>query len=101
VNDTPFDAIVIGTGFGGAVAACRLAQAGKRICVLERGRRYPLADFPRPAKRPDNLPHIARWAWAIDHGLWDVYLGPVKLGRLFEETLRIEDHLGRLKRINV
>jgi hypothetical protein len=31
----------------------------------------------------------------------DVYLGPVKLGRLFEETLRIEDHLGRLKRINV
>jgi putative transposase len=37
----------------------------------------------------------------IDHGLWDVYLGPVTLGRLFEETLRIEDHLGRLKRINV
>ena len=37
----------------------------------------------------------------IDHGLWDVYLGPVKLGRLFEETLWIEDHLGRLKRVNV
>jgi hypothetical protein len=37
----------------------------------------------------------------IDHGLWDVYLGPVKLGRLFEKTLRIEAHLGRLKRINV
>jgi putative transposase len=36
----------------------------------------------------------------IDHGLWYVYLGPVKLGRLLEETLRIEDHLGRLKRIN-
>jgi putative transposase len=37
----------------------------------------------------------------IDHGLWDVYLGPVKLGRLLEETMRIEDHRGRLKRINV
>lgn len=72
VTDTPFDAIVIGTGFGGAVAACRLAQARKKICILERGRRYPLGDFPRPAKRPDNLPHVARWAWAIDHGLWDV-----------------------------
>jgi putative transposase len=36
----------------------------------------------------------------IDHGLWDVYLGPVKLGRLLEETMRIEDHLGRLKRID-
>jgi choline dehydrogenase-like flavoprotein len=72
VTDTPFDAIVIGTGFGGAVAACRLAQAGKTVCILERGRRYPLGDFPRPAKRPDSLPHTARWAWAIDHGLWDV-----------------------------
>ncbi len=36
----------------------------------------------------------------IDHGIWDLYLGPVKLGRLLEESLRIEDHLGRLKRIN-
>jgi hypothetical protein len=37
----------------------------------------------------------------VDHGLWDVYLGPVKLGRLLEEKLRIEDHLGRLVRKNV
>ena len=72
MTDTPFDAIVIGTGFGGAVAACRLAQADKTVCILERGRRYPLGDFPRPAKRADNLPHVARWAWAIDQGLWDV-----------------------------
>jgi len=37
----------------------------------------------------------------VDHGLWDVYLGLVKLGRLLEEKLRIEDHLGRLVRKNV
>ena len=37
----------------------------------------------------------------VDHGIWDVYLGPVKLGRLLEESLRIEDHLGRLKRKKV
>lgn len=37
----------------------------------------------------------------VDDGLWDVYLGPVKLGRLLEEKLRIEGHLGRLKRKNV
>jgi putative transposase len=37
----------------------------------------------------------------VDHGLWDVYLGPVKLGRLLEGRLRIEDHLGRLRRKNV
>jgi putative transposase len=37
----------------------------------------------------------------VDHGLWDVYLGRVKLGRLLEERLQIEDHLGRLRRRNV
>jgi len=31
-------------------------------------------------------------------GLWDVFLGPVKLGRFIEEKYRIEDHLGRLRR---
>ena len=34
----------------------------------------------------------------IDDGLWDVYFGPLKLGRLLERHMRIEDHLGRLKR---
>ena len=66
-----FDAVVIGTGFGGAVAACRLAQAGKNVCILERGRRYGPGDFPRPAQRADHLPQAARWAWALDHGLFD------------------------------
>jgi choline dehydrogenase-like flavoprotein len=66
-----FDAVVIGTGFGGAVSACRLAQAGKDVCILERGRRYGRGDFPRPAERADHLPDTARWAWALDHGLFD------------------------------
>ncbi|MDB4976813.1 MAG: cholesterol oxidase [Myxococcaceae bacterium] len=34
-------AIVIGSGFGGAIAACRLAQAGVQTTVLERGSRWP------------------------------------------------------------
>ena len=35
-------AIVIGSGFGGAVAALRLGQAGIRTTVFERGRRWPI-----------------------------------------------------------
>jgi cholesterol oxidase len=44
-----FDVVVIGSGFGGAVVACRLALAGRSVCVLERGRRWEPADFPRSA----------------------------------------------------
>lgn len=36
------DAIVIGTGFGGAVTAYRLAQSGIDTLVLERGKRWPI-----------------------------------------------------------
>ena len=35
---------------------------------------------------------------AVDDGLWDVYFGPVKLGRMDERLLRIEDHKGRTVR---
>ena len=34
----------------------------------------------------------------IDDGLWDVYFGPLKLGRLHERQMRIEDAYGWLKR---
>ena len=43
----PYDAIVIGSGFGGSVAALRLAQRGRRVLVLEKGRRWRDQDFPR------------------------------------------------------
>jgi len=42
-----YDAVVIGSGFGGAITACRLAQAGRSVCMLERGRRWGRTDFPR------------------------------------------------------
>ena len=44
-NKTHFvQALVIGSGFGGAVAALRLAQAGVETVVLERGRRWVIVD---------------------------------------------------------
>lgn len=42
-----YDAVIVGSGFGGAVAACRLAQAGRNVLVLERGRRWNISDYPR------------------------------------------------------
>ena len=37
----------------------------------------------------------------VGDGLWDVYFGPVLLGRMDERKLRIEDHRGRWTRRNV
>lgn len=37
----------------------------------------------------------------IDDGVWNVYFGPLRLGRLHERHMRIEDVYGRLKRHNV
>ena len=50
-----FDVIVIGSGFGGAVTAARLAEKGYRVLVLERGRRWTPDTYPR---RP-----IDPWIW--------------------------------------
>jgi cholesterol oxidase len=47
-----FDAIVIGSGFGGAITSCRLAESGYRVLVLERGRRWNPTNFPRKADDP-------------------------------------------------
>lgn len=41
-----YDVIVIGSGYGGAVSASRLARAGKTVAVLERGREFVTGEFP-------------------------------------------------------
>ncbi|HEY7401908.1 MAG TPA: GMC family oxidoreductase [Candidatus Angelobacter sp.] len=41
-----YDVLVIGSGFGGAVTACRLAEAKMKVLVLERGRRWEVKDYP-------------------------------------------------------
>ena len=46
-----FDVIIIGSGFGGSVAALRLTEKGYRVAVIEAGRRFSDPDFPKTSWR--------------------------------------------------
>ncbi|XVE61453.1 hypothetical protein DITRI_Ditri06bG0041400 [Diplodiscus trichospermus] len=41
-----YDAVVVGSGYGGSVAACRLSMAGFKVCLVEKGRKWEAKDFP-------------------------------------------------------
>lgn len=43
-----YDFVIVGSGFGGSVAALRLAQSGKSVLVLEKGKRFQDKDFDAP-----------------------------------------------------
>ena len=49
-----YDVVVIGSGYGGGVAASRLARAGASVCVIERGREFLTGEFP------SRLPELRR-----------------------------------------
>ncbi|HZN20799.1 MAG TPA: GMC family oxidoreductase [Micromonosporaceae bacterium] len=63
-------AVVVGSGFGGSVAAYRLAEAGRSVVLLERGKAYRPGDFARtPAEMGRNLWDPSEGL----HGLFDIW----------------------------
>lgn len=60
--DESYDAIVVGTGFGGLVAAIALWKQGKKVLIVERGQFYltpELPGMPPPQNPPQKLPFLA------------------------------------------
>ncbi|AZH78644.1 cholesterol oxidase [Microbacterium sp. Y-01] len=62
MTDFDEDVVVVGSGFGGSVAALRLAEKGYRVQVYEAGRRFEDEDF-------------ARTSWNLRRYLWAPMLG--------------------------
>jgi len=46
-NNTVYDYVIIGSGFGGSVSAMRLTEKGYSVLVLEKGKRYEDKDFAK------------------------------------------------------
>ncbi len=47
-----YEVVVVGSGYGGAIAASRLARAGRQVCLLERGKEL------QPGEYPDTGPEV-------------------------------------------
>ncbi|MCK5835860.1 MAG: GMC family oxidoreductase [Desulfobacula sp.] len=52
-----YDYVIIGSGFGGSVAALRLSEKGYQVLILEKGKELKAADFPKT-----NW-NLKRWMW--------------------------------------
>jgi cholesterol oxidase len=61
-----YDVVVVGSGFGGSVAALRLSEKGYRVAVLEAGRRFADADHAVTSWR------LRKFLWAPRLGLYGI-----------------------------
>ncbi|KAI0519470.1 hypothetical protein KFK09_006918 [Dendrobium nobile] len=66
--DESYDAVVVGSGYGGAVAACRLSIAGVKVCLIEKGRRWDAKDFPRDVFSLISAVRMEWRKWGISIG---------------------------------
>ncbi|MCO5164792.1 MAG: GMC family oxidoreductase N-terminal domain-containing protein [Planctomycetes bacterium] len=73
-----YDVVVVGSGYGGGIAASRLARAGRRVCVLERGREVLPSEFPDTTVEALGQMQIAHPGGHLGQptGLYDFRLGP-------------------------
>lgn len=75
-DGSSFDVLIIGTGYGSAVAALRLAQAGKRCLMLEMGMDWSASGIP-----------FSSMAWATKHSTWlrNTTIAPFANFRVFKK----------------
>src|SRR5688572_2276927 len=67
MGDLDFDWAIVGSGFGGSVAALRLAERGYRVLVIEKGKRFAKEDFPK-----SNW-DLKRWMWMPGAGMRGIF----------------------------
>lgn len=72
-----YDVVVVGSGYGGGVAASRLARAGQSVCVIEKGKEFLTGEFPSrlPELRRELQINGSKMRSGSRTGLFDFRLG--------------------------
>ncbi|SDD98115.1 GMC family oxidoreductase [Actinokineospora iranica] len=65
-NNTDYDVVVVGSGFGGSVAALRLTEKGYRVAVVEAGRRFADDEFAKTSW------DMRKYLWAPQFGCYGI-----------------------------
>lgn len=63
-----YDAVVVGSGYGGSIAAYRMSVAGIKVCLVEKGRRWDASDFPTTSVQMMSAVRVEAGNWGISFG---------------------------------
>lgn len=69
-----YTVVVIGSGYGGGIAASRMARAGQQVCVLERGKEWQPGEYPDTLLEaaPEMQTDLPQAHLGPDTGLYDL-----------------------------
>ncbi|MEO9619450.1 MAG: GMC family oxidoreductase N-terminal domain-containing protein, partial [Lentilitoribacter sp.] len=72
-----YDVVVIGSGYGGGIAASRMARAGRSVCLLERGKEFLPGEFPNTLLEANSEMQLDTPKTKIgsDTGLFNFHVG--------------------------
>lgn len=72
-----YQVVVIGSGYGGSIAASRMARAGMSVCLLEKGKEFQPGDYPDTVGKaaPEMQVSYKDKHIGPENGLYEFYVG--------------------------
>ena len=73
-----YSVVVVGSGYGGAITAARIARTGQSVCVLERGKELHPGEYPNSALSAlrEIQVHTPEGDYGHAAGLFDFHVSP-------------------------